>query len=243
MALFGLVGYPLGHSFSKMYFEEKFRREALPHRFELFPISSIELLPQLAKQHPDLKGLAVTIPYKQSVMAYLQKTDPRAKAVGAVNCISTGAEWKGYNTDIIGFEQSLQPLLREDITSALVLGSGGAAAAVRYVLQQKGIHCILISRKKMPGYKTYEEISPELMQQCLLVVNCTPLGMYPDTSGFPPLPYHAISPRHVVYDLVYNPANTRLMQLAQEQGAITQNGLDMLYLQAEANWAIWNRVL
>lgn len=243
MALFGLIGYPLEHSFSKLYFEEKFRSEGLPHRFELFPLQRIEWLPKLVMQHPELRGLAVTIPYKQSVISYLQETDERAQSAGAVNCIQIGEVWRGFNTDTIGFEQSLQPLLRKDITSALVLGSGGAAAAVQFVLQQKGIRCVMVSRKKIPGYITYEEVTPEIMQSCLLTVNCTPLGMFPDTLSFPVLPYHSITAQHVVYDLVYNPANTRLMQLAQAQSAVVKNGLDMLYLQAEANWEIWKKGL
>lgn len=242
MALFGLIGFPLEHSFSKIYFEEKFRREVLPHHFELFPILNIELLPGLIEQHPDLRGLAVTIPYKQSVISYLDHTDDRAQAAGAVNCIQIGTTWKGFNTDTIGFERSLQPLLRKDIQAALVLGSGGAAAAVKWVLQQEGIQIVRVSRWPQPGYITYPEITASLIQQCLLVVNCTPLGMFPHTSSYPEIPYQALTPEHVVYDLVYNPSATRFMQLAQIQGATVKNGLDMLYLQAEANWKIWSQI-
>lgn len=243
MALFGLIGFPLEHSFSKAFFEAKFQREMLPHHFELFPIREVRLFQSLIRDHNSLRGLAVTIPYKQSIMHYLDALDESAKAIGAVNCISIGEHLKGYNTDCIGFEQSLKPLLHSDITHALVLGTGGAAAAVKYVLKKCGIEIFQVSRRAMKGCVTYEDIDQHTLEQCKLIVNCTPLGMYPLLNSCPNIPYQFLTPKHLVYDLVYNPDHTMMLQMAKEKGAVTKNGLEMLHLQAEANWEIWQRGL
>lgn len=241
--LFGLIGYPLGHSFSLQYFTEKFQREGLADcRFELFPLQSIEAFPSLLQSNPDLRGLAVTIPYKEQVMSYLSRIDEEAAAVGAVNCIKVRAdETTGYNTDILGFEQSLKPLLKQHHKNALVMGSGGASKAVQFVLRKLGIPFIVISRKpgNQPQQLTYRDLTHDLVSNHNLIINATPLGMMPAVETFPDIPYEALGPDHLLYDLVYKPAMTVFLQKARERGANIVNGMEMLLIQAEANWKIW----
>lgn len=243
---YGLIGYPLSHSFSRQYFSQKFEREQLVNcRYDLFAIEHIDLLPDLLQQNPDLCGLNVTIPYKQSVLAYINEQSPAVQQIGAVNCIKIKqGRLIGYNTDVIGFEQSLIPLLQAHHKTALVLGNGGAAKAVCWVLQKLGIPYTIVSRQASNNNNnnslSYEAISAHIMAQHTIVVNTTPLGMYPNTDVAPALPYHFFSPNHLCYDLVYNPAETLFIQQAAKYGAVTKNGLDMLHLQAEAAWAIWN---
>lgn len=241
MDKYGLIGFPLGHSFSKIYFTEKFRKEGLSSTYELFPLSAITELPGLIGGNPELRGLNVTIPYKESVMTYLTELSPEAEAIGAVNVIKiNGDRLMGHNTDFIGFKESLRPLLREEITDALVLGSGGASKAVCHALRVLGIRPTVVSRHPSEGMAGYDDLTPEVMEKNLLIVNATPLGMAPNTDTAPEIPYHLLSERHICYDVVYNPAETLFMKKSAAGGAKVKNGLDMLHLQAEHAWRIWN---
>lgn len=246
--LFGLIGYPLSHSFSKRYFTEKFEREGLPGcRYELFPLPDVDQLPSLLIEQPHLCGLNVTIPYKERVIPYLDELDPGAAAVGAVNTIRIkDGHLKGYNTDVHGFEQSLRVFLGNAERStgglrALILGTGGAAKAVAYVLQRLNIDFRLASRRPAGAQLGYDELNETSIQEYRLIINTTPLGMAPHTEQMPALPYTALTPRHLLYDLVYNPAETAFLKAGKKQGASTTNGLEMLYLQAEKAWEHWNR--
>jgi shikimate dehydrogenase len=244
MKVFGLIGYPLTHSFSKKYFTEKFAILGLvDHTYELFPLENITDLPQLIANNPNLVGLNVTIPYKESVIPYLNSLDDTAKAVGAVNTIAIrDGNLTGYNTDVIGFSQSLKPLLHPHHERALILGTGGAAKAVAYVLKGLGIQYYFVSREKknLPNCLTYTELNAAVFNACKLIVNTTPVGMYPNIDDAPALPYEFFTPQHLAYDLIYNPTKTEFMKRAALQGAHTVNGLNMLYSQAEAAWKIWS---
>lgn len=258
MKKFGLIGYPLGHSFSKKYFTEKFEREGLTdHVYELFPLQNISDIEDLLKANPDLCGLNVTIPHKIGVMFYLDKVSPDAKAIDAVNCIkvikhkpvesfftgeltSMKVRLEGYNTDAFAFEKSLKPLLKKVHTKALVLGSGGASRAVTYVLSKLGIDYTVVSRRKARKQISYSELTQTLMEEYMLIVNTTPLGMSPDTDSCPEIPYEYISSKHLLYDLIYNPAETEFLKRGKAKGAVTKNGEEMLHLQAEKAWEIWN---
>lgn len=243
MRIFGLIGYPLGHSFSKKYFEEKFVREGITDvAFENFAIPSINQFPDLWKQHPDLRGLAVTIPYKQQVLAYLDELSPEVAAMQACNCIQHKAgKLIGYNTDIIGFEQSLLPYLKPEHTHALILGTGGAAAGVAFVLRRLGIRYQFVSRNPEVNHLGYTQLDAAQMDNHKLIINTTPLGTFPSVDTCVPIPYQYLTNQHHCFDLVYNPAETLFMQKARAQGASVQNGYDMLTIQAEANWRIWNQ--
>lgn len=244
MKVFGLIGYPLTHSFSKKYFTEKFEKLGLTDcSYKLFPIEQIEDLPQLIANNPNLVGLNVTIPYKEAVLPYLTGLDETAKAVGAVNTILIKEdELTGYNTDVIGFSQSIKPLLHPQHERALILGTGGAAKAVAHVLKGLGIQYYFVSREKknLPNCLTYAELNQAVFNACKMVINTTPIGMYPNIDNAPALPYEFFTAEHLAYDLVYNPTDTRFMQLAAQQGAHAVNGLNMLYSQAEAAWKVWN---
>ncbi len=239
---FGLIGTPLSHSFSQRYFTEKFRQEGLTfHRYDAFPLASLDELPRLLAETRGLRGLNVTIPYKQSIIPLLHRLDPLAAAVGAVNTIRIdGEELVGFNTDVIGFEQTLVPLLNGAKPRALVLGSGGASRAVVHVLKSLGIQFLTVSRTPANGDLTYDMVAPVIAGVCTLIINTTPLGMHPNEASKPDLPYGAIGPDHILIDLVYNPSRTAFLEEGASRGARTANGLDMLYAQAEASWAIWN---
>ncbi len=240
--LYGLIGFPLSHSFSKRYFTEKFVRENLTEcSYELFPLEGIKLLPELLHRHPDLHGFNVTIPYKQAVLPYLDELDPDAQKVGAVNTVVIDRKSRlvGYNTDVIGFRQSLVQA-RSIYHRALVLGSGGASKAVTFVLDEMHIPYTLVSRQEGDMRLTYSDINKDMISSCDLIINTTPLGMYPEVDTYPPIPYHFITEKHLLYDLVYNPPQTLFMIRGKAHGAGVQNGLEMLYLQAEAAWALWN---
>ncbi|HMQ47685.1 MAG TPA: shikimate dehydrogenase [Saprospiraceae bacterium] len=244
--LFGLIGYPLTHSFSKKYFSEKFEQEGIAGaHYELFPLTAIQELPELMAKQPNLVGLNVTIPYKEQVMAYLDALDAGAAAVGAVNCIHfVNGRSTGYNTDVYGFEQSLLNILKEQknkTQTALVLGTGGAAKAVCYVLKKLEIDHRLVSRSPGIGDCTYEDLDASVVEKYQLIINTTPLGMAPKVDACPPLPYDAIGASHILFDLVYNPLETLFLQKGKERGAVVKNGLEMLHLQAERAWQIWNR--
>ena len=242
--LYGLIGYPLSHSFSKKYFTGKFEEMGLAqtHAYDLFPLEHIEELPQLQEWYPNLVGLNVTIPYKQQVQPYLTQLDPAAEAVGAVNTIRLrGQEWMGFNTDIIGFDESVKTLLagRSTPERALVLGTGGAAKAVVYVLRKWGMEVQLVSRTGGSDRITYDVLTSARIQAFPLIVNTTPLGMSPKVDTCPDLPYEALGADHALLDLVYNPAETEFMKRGKARGARVMNGLQMLEGQAEAAWEIW----
>lgn len=243
MNLYGLIGYPLGHSFSKKYFTEKFEKEGLADcSFELFPIEGIEQFPNLLSGNTLLHGLAVTIPYKEMVIPYLQTISEEAKKIGAVNCIEFLPDGlKGHNTDVIGFEKSFKPLLQSHHTKALILGTGGASKAVQFVLAKNNIPFLLVSREaNRSGRINYEEVDEKLMEEYSIIINASPVGTYPNVNEKPALPYQFISSRHFLYDLVYRPDETAFLKEGKVKGAIIKNGYDMLVLQAEENWRIWN---
>lgn len=245
MNLYGLIGYPLGHSFSKQYFTEKFTREGLNDcSFETFPIPSIDELPTLLKGNPDLKALCVTIPYKEQVLQYVDVLSDEVKEIGAANSIKIeDGKLTAYNTDIAGFRISFEELLQPHHKKALVLGTGGAAKAVQYVLRQLNIEYLVVSRNKknQPGHIGYDAVTGDLLKEFPVIVNCTPVGMWPKENEAPQLPYHLLSAKNYLYDLVYKPAKTKFLQLGEEMGAITKNGYDMLIIQAEESWRIWNQ--
>jgi shikimate dehydrogenase len=244
MKVYGLIGYPLGHSFSKQYFTEKFAREGITDCvFEAFPITAIEELPALLKANPDLKGLCVTIPYKEQVLKYIDELSEEVKAIGATNSISVrDNKLTAYNTDIAGFRQSFQKSLQPNHTKALVLGTGGASKAVQYVLRQLGITYLVVSRNisTTSGFIRYEDINEALMNEYSIVINCTPVGMWPKENICPDIPYELINSSHYLYDLVYKPEQTLFLQKGKNNGAVTQNGYEMLVIQAEESWRIWN---
>lgn len=243
MKQYGLIGYPLGHSFSKKYFEEKFAKEHLQDcSFELFPIEKIEVFKEIIDSNQNLKGLAVTIPYKEVVLTLLTEISDAAKEIGAVNCIKIiDKKTIGYNTDVIGFEKSLLPLLKPHHTKALVLGTGGASKAVQFVLKKLNICFLLVSRIKANASVSYESISSEIIQTHTLIINTTPLGMTPNEEDFADIPYYLLTPKHLLYDLIYKPEKTLFLQKGEEQGSVIKNGFEMLILQAEENWKFWNQ--
>ena len=242
MRQFGLIGYPLSHSFSKKYFAEKFEREGLNNCiYENYPIPSINELTALLKDYPSLEGLNVTIPYKEQVIPFLSARSAVVEKINACNCIKIeNGQLSGHNTDVTGFELSLVPKLKEHHRKALILGTGGAAKAVEYVLSKLGIQSQYVSRTASPGILGYESVSRDLLSEYTLIVNTTPLGMYPETGTCPPIPYDAISNRHYLFDLVYNPAKTVFLQNGARFGAVISNGGSMLQIQAEESWKIWN---
>lgn len=246
--LFGLIGFPLTHSFSKKYFTEKFTKENILHsRYELFPIKNISEINKIISDNPDLKGLNVTIPYKETVIPFLDELDETAKAVGAVNAIKILKKdnnkplLKGYNTDIYGFKQSIKPFLEINHEKALILGTGGASKAVAWVLNQMGITCNFVSRNPhKPNELNYTDLNEWIINSHLLIINTTPLGTYPNIGEFPPIPYEFLSENHFLYDLTYNPAETTFLKKGKKYGAQGINGQSMLELQAEKAWGIWN---
>lgn len=246
MDKYGLLGYPLKHSFSKDFFNQKFADENIDAIYVNFEIPTISLFQDIITENADLKGLNVTIPYKEKVISFLDEISEEARAIGAVNVIKVGRRrgmpyLTGYNSDVTGFTQSIEPLLESYHKKALILGTGGASKAVKYGLQQLGIETMLVSRREQANMLTYKQLTPDLLNEYKVIVNCTPVGMYPHTDECPDLPYEAISPDHLLYDLIYNPDETLFLQKGREQGAITKNGLEMLILQAYAGWEIWNK--
>ena len=244
--LFGLIGFPLAHSFSKKFFSEKFDAEGLAHcRYELFPMESPEGLEALLAAHPQLEGLNVTIPHKEAVIPLLDHLDDEARQVGAVNTIKIrGGKLIGFNTDVYGFEFSLRDFVLkskyEHPTGALILGTGGASKAVAFVLGKMGIRYHFVSRKKKPGTLTYKDLTASTIAAHQLLVNTTPLGTYPKVEECLPIPYEQLDDRHLLFDLVYNPGKTLFLANGERQGCQICNGLRMLELQAERAWEIWN---
>lgn len=243
--IFGLIGATVSHSFSKSYFDEKFFREGLrDHHYELFPLASIDDIQKLVQDNKALAGLNVTLPYKEQVLKYLNEIDPAAQKIGAVNVIKIeGDKLKGYNTDSSAFGETLEKWLPKDKKfQALVLGSGGSSKAVQQALQRLGIEFTVVSREKRKGVISYEDLqgNTEVFAKAHLIINTTPLGMFPNTDAMPPIPYELLSREHFVYDLIYNPARTMFLQKAEMRGATIKNGLEMLHVQAEKSWQIWN---
>ncbi len=271
MKNFGLIGYPLGHSFSVPYFTKKFADEGIQATYRNYPLQDISEVEALLQPGSGLSGLNVTVPYKQQIIPYLDKLSETAKRIGAVNTICFGKKGgdpflTGYNTDVDGFDRSLSEHLEPHHTAALVLGTGGSSRAVTYVLEKNGIDYLMVSRRageshnpkedhhgatshkgranhgNVVKWMRYEELSTELIGRTPLIINTTPLGMHPNTDQFPAIPYSALTSRHLLFDLVYNPAKTKFLALGEEKGASIVNGYDMLIYQAEASWKIWNKM-
>lgn len=245
MRLFGLIGFPLGHSFSKQYFEEKFLKENLDDcAFESWPLEKIEALKELIENNKNLHGLAVTIPYKETVIPYLTNISDTAKEIGAVNCMKfTDQHTMGFNTDVVGFEKSFTPLLKPHHKKALILGTGGASKAIQFVFKKTGIKFLLVSRNSVSEKNiiSYNDVDQNIMAQYEIIINCTPLGMSPKENELPNLPYQFITVKHLLYDLIYKPEKTMFLKKGEERGATIKNGFEMLVIQAEENWKIWNR--
>jgi len=245
MDKYGLIGYPLGHSFSISYHNQRFADEGINAKYVNFEIPSIDELPEVLSSNPELKGLNVTIPYKEKVMAFLDYISPEARAIGAVNVIKVIHEGKniilkGYNSDVIGFTKSIEPMLEPYHKKALILGTGGASKAVNYGLKALGLETVYVSRYERPNTIQYDKITPDVVEEYNVIVNCTPIGMYPHTEECPDLPYEAMNENNILYDLIYNPDETLFMKRGAQYGAQTKNGLEMLLLQAFASWEFWN---
>ena len=246
MDKYGLIGYPLGHSFSITYFNQRFDDEGINAKYLNFEIPTIDELPEVIAKNPELKGLNVTIPYKEKVIPFLDSISPEARAIGAVNVIRVLHEGnhtilKGYNSDVIGFTQSIEPMLdKKWHQKALILGTGGASKAIHFGLKSLGLETVFVSRYERPNTIQYSKITPEVIKEYNVIVNCTPLGMYPHSDECPDLPYEAMDAHTILYDLIYNPDQTLFMRKGQERGAEVKNGLEMLLLQAFASWKMWN---
>ena len=246
MDKYGLIGYPLGHSFSISYFNQKFADEGINAKYENFEIENIDQLQEVLDMNPDLRGLNVTIPYKEKVIEYLDSITPEAQSIGAVNVIRVTHEGKkiklkGYNSDVIGFTKSIEPMLdKKWHQKALILGTGGASKAINYGLKSLGLETVFVSRYQRPGTIQYEQITPEVVREYNVIVNCTPLGMYPHTDECPLLPYEAMDYHTILYDLIYNPDEKLFMKRGREHGAEVKNGLEMLLLQAFVSWEFWH---
>ena len=246
MDKYGLIGYPLGHSFSISYFNQKFADEGINATYENFEIPSIDDLPEIIDRYPNLRGLNVTIPYKEKVIPFLDSISPEARAIGAVNVIRVVHQknktlLKGYNSDVIGFTQSIEPMLDPKWhKKALILGTGGASKAINYGLKSLGIEPVFVSRYERPGTIQYQSITPDVVREYNVIVNCTPMGMYPNTDECPQLPYEAMDSHTILYDLIYNPDQTLFMRNGAKYGAEVKNGLEMLLLQAFASWEFWH---
>lgn len=236
MRHFGIIGFPLQQSFSAKYFNEKFETSGIDAEYSLYPLKELtsERVNELMNT---LDGMNVTLPHKQAVMPYLDGLDETAEAIGAVNVIYKRV---GYNTDCLGFLESIRPLVRDYDKKALVLGTGGASKAVCYGLRKLGIIPTLVSRTPKEGMLGYDQLTEEVMAEHTIIVNCTPLGMFPDENHCPAIPYERITARHLLFDCIYNPAETLFLKQGKAQGATIQNGLEMLYGQAKAAWKIWN---
>lgn len=246
MKQYGLIGYPLTHSFSKKHFTEKFETEKIDAAYNNFEIDSISWFPDIIAGNPELIGLNVTIPYKEQVIPYLDDLNDAAREIGAVNTVKiirreSGIFLKGFNTDTFGFETSLKPLLKQHHTKALILGTGGASKALKYVLKKLGIEFLSASIEELKENEIrYEDIDENMMAERLLIINATPLGTYPKVDGCANIPYRFLTDKHLLFDLVYNPEVTRFMAQGLEKGATVKNGYDMLLLQAKKSYEIWN---
>lgn len=249
MKKLGLIGYPVGHSFSKTLFSHKFEKENLTDwSYDLYPLEKIERLKTFLQEEPDLVGFNVTVPYKVAVMNYLDEIDPLALTIGSVNtvCISDegkGKKLKGYNTDAHGFEKSFAPLVQPGNNKALILGSGGSSRAVKYVLRELNIPYLTVSRSPHETRIQYHEIDDAVLNEHNIIINTTPVGMFPDVDASPNLPYEFLGSGHLLFDLIYNPEETLFLKFGRERGARTKNGLDMLHFQKEKCWEIWEQLV
>jgi shikimate dehydrogenase len=241
MTKYGIIGYPLGHSFSRGFFTEKFARESIDAQYLNFEIPDVAMLSDVLRDNPELRGLNVTLPHKQAVIPLLDEMSEEAMEIGAVNVIRVrNGKLKGFNSDIIGFTNSIKPLLQPHHRKALVLGTGGASKAIRVGLNRLGIEWTYVSRSPRDGMVTYEDITAETLQAYTVIVNCSPVGMFPKVDAAPAIPYELLSPQHLLFDCVYNPEETLFMKKGRKQGATVKNGLEMLHLQAIASWKFWN---
>jgi len=242
MKTYGIIGYPLTHSFSQQYFTEKIARERIEDAvFNIFPLTSIEEFQTLLGNHPSLKGLAVTIPYKEKVLKYISNLSDEVRQIGAANCIRIkGDELVAFNTDIVGFERSFVKHLKPQHTKALVLGTGGASKAVQYVLKKLGVEFLIVSRNAAENSIRYLDVTETIIKDHSIIINSTPLGMSPSENTCPDIPYHLLTADHYLYDLVYAPVKTLFLKKGEEFGATIENGFEMLIIQAEENWRIWN---
>ena len=243
MRKFGLIGRNISYSFSRKYFSEKFSREGIAASYENYDLQEIEEFPKVIATNPKLKGLNVTIPYKQAIFPFLDTLDPIAEEIGAVNTIKVEKDGSltGYNTDYFGFAEALKPHMKPHHAKALILGTGGASRAVDYALRSLGITTTFVSRSPSKNDISYEDLSAEVLKETTVIVNTTPLGTFPKTEEFPALPVEHLSSRHLLFDLIYNPPKTALMQMAEDKGATILNGQKMLEVQAEKAWQIWNQ--
>ena len=243
MRKFGLIGRNISYSFSRKYFSEKFSREGIAASYENYDLQEIEEFPKVIATNPKLKGLNVTIPYKQAIFPFLDTLDPIAEEIGAVNTIKVEKDGSltGYNTDYFGFAEALKPHMKPHHAKALILGTGGASKAVNYALNSLGIITTFVSRSPSKNDISYEDLSAEVLKETTVIVNTTPLGTFPKTEEFPALPVEHLSSRHLLFDLIYNPPKTALMQMAEDKGATILNGQKMLEVQAEKAWQIWNQ--
>ena len=246
MDKYGLIGFPLGHSFSISYFNQRFQDEGIDAVYENYEIPNIDALAEILDSNPELKGLNVTIPSKEKVIPFLDSISPEARAIGAVNVIrvthrGNKTELKGFNSDVIGFTKSIEPMLdKKWHQKALILGTGGASKAIDYGLRSLGLETVFVSRYERPNTIQYKTITPEVVKEYNVIVNCTPLGMYPKTEVCPDLPYEAMDSHTILYDLIYNPDETLFMKRGAQYGANVKNGLEMLLLQAFASWEFWH---
>lgn len=248
MDKYGIIGFPLGHSFSRGFFTEKFAREGIDAQYLNFEIPDVTMLRDVLRDNPELRGLNVTLPHKQAVIPLLDELSDEAREIGAVNVIKvefspfkgeSGRVLKGFNSDIIGFTESIRPLLQPWHKKALILGTGGASKAIRVGLSRLGLEWTYVSRQNS-SLLNYSALTPEVMEDYTVIVNCTPVGMFPKVDEAPNIPYECLTPRHLLFDCVYNPEDTLFMQRGREQGATVKNGLEMLHLQALASWRFWN---
>lgn len=245
MDKYGLIGYPLVHSFSISYFNEKFKCENIDAVYENYELPTIEQLPEILDTNPELRGINVTIPYKEKVIDYLDSISPEAREIGAVNVVKivhrgNKAILKGYNSDVIGFTRSMEPLLEPCHKKALILGTGGAAKAIEFGLKSLKLETMKVSRSSKSGTICYDQLTADMMKEWNVIVNCTPCGMYPHSDECPPLPYEAMGEHTLLYDLIYNPDETLFMSKGKAHGATVKNGLEMLLLQAFASWEFWH---
>lgn len=247
MRLYGLIGKSLVHSFSQKYFNEKFEKEKIENTYyHLYPLNNIDEFNQLITDYSEVSGLNITIPYKTSVIPFLDYIDDAAKEIGAVNTIRFDREnsrlkLHGYNTDYLGFWESIEPLLKNYHKKALILGTGGSSKAVSYALKQANIDHLFVSRN--PEYEntiSYQSLNKGILDQYQIIINTTPLGMYPNVEQFPDIPYQFLSPKHILSDLIYNPEHTQFLKFGKVQGSLIKNGLEMLKIQADYSWKIWN---
>lgn len=241
MDKYGIIGNPLGHSFSKGFFTEKFAREGIDAEYLNFQIPEIGKLTEVLQENPELRGINVTLPYKTEVIPFLDELSNEAREIGAVNVVQIrNGHLKGFNSDIIGFTRSIQPLLKPHHRKALILGTGGASRAIRVGLTRLGLEWKYVSRTPREGMITYEDITAKTLREYEVIVNCSPVGMFPKVDECPAIPYEFLTQDNLLYDLVYNPENTLFMKKGALQGAVVKNGLEMLHLQAIASWEFWN---